>query len=54
MDNKSKKLLFDILTSIDNIESYVGDKKVFAELKPLQAPARSSTQHIHHKSSTYQ
>ena len=31
MDNKAKKLLFDILTSIDNIESYLGDKKVFAD-----------------------
>lgn len=29
MDNKSKKFLFDILTSIENIESYIGEEKVF-------------------------
>lgn len=29
MDNKAKKLLFDIITSINNIESYIGEKKVF-------------------------
>ncbi|MCF6332226.1 MAG: DUF86 domain-containing protein [Draconibacterium sp.] len=31
MDNKSKKLLFDILTSINNIEVYIGTKKIFEE-----------------------
>lgn len=31
MDNKSKKLLFDILTSINNIEDYIGIKKIFEE-----------------------
>ena len=29
MDNKSRKLLFDILSSIDNIESYIGEQKLF-------------------------
>lgn len=29
MDNKSKKYLFDIITSINNIEIYLGDKKHF-------------------------
>ncbi len=29
MDNRVKKLLFDILTSINNIESYLGEKKEF-------------------------
>jgi uncharacterized protein with HEPN domain len=29
MENKIKKLLFDILTSINNIDEYLGDKKVF-------------------------
>lgn len=29
MDNKAKKLLFDILTSINNIDNYIGDKKIF-------------------------
>jgi len=31
MGNKAKKLLFDILTAINNIDSYIGDKKVFDE-----------------------
>jgi len=31
MGNKAKKLLFDILTAINNIDSYIGDKKVFEE-----------------------
>ncbi len=29
MDNKTKKLLFDMLTSINNIESYIGEEKIF-------------------------
>lgn len=29
MDNKTKKLLFDIQTAITNIEDYIGKKKVF-------------------------
>ena len=29
MGNKAKKLLFDILTSINNIDNYIGKKKVF-------------------------
>ena len=29
MDNKAKKLLFDMLTSIDNIDKYTGEKKMF-------------------------
>ena len=29
MDNKTKKLLFDILTAISNIDSYIGDEKKF-------------------------
>lgn len=29
MDNKAKKLLFDILTSINNVDNYIGDKRVF-------------------------
>jgi uncharacterized protein with HEPN domain len=29
MDNKIKKLLFDILTSVNNIEAYLGNKKKF-------------------------
>jgi uncharacterized protein with HEPN domain len=29
MDNRAKKLLFDIVTSIDNIYSYIGSKKSF-------------------------
>lgn len=29
MDNKAKKLLFDILTSIDNIENYIGADKQY-------------------------
>lgn len=31
MGNKSKKYLFDILTSINNIEDYIGIKKIFEE-----------------------
>jgi len=31
MDNKAKKLLFDILTSINNIEDYIGQEKIFEE-----------------------
>ena len=29
MDNKVKKLLFDILTSINNVDDYIGSKKQF-------------------------
>jgi uncharacterized protein with HEPN domain len=29
MDNKIKKLLFDMLTSVNNIEAYLGNKKKF-------------------------
>ena len=29
MDNKIKKLLFDIYTSINKIDNYIGDKKIF-------------------------
>lgn len=29
MDNKAKKLLFDILTSIDNINNYIGAERYF-------------------------
>ncbi len=29
MEIKVKKLLFDVLTSIENIESYIGEEKVF-------------------------
>ncbi len=29
MGNKAKKLLFDILTSINNIDSYIGEKRIF-------------------------
>jgi uncharacterized protein with HEPN domain len=31
MGNKAKKLLFDILTAINNIDNYIGDNKVFDE-----------------------
>lgn len=31
MDNKSKKLLFDMFSSIENIENYVGVDKKFSE-----------------------
>ena len=31
MENKTKKLLFDMLTAINNIDSYIGDKKIFSE-----------------------
>lgn len=29
MDNKIKKLLFDILTAINNIDNYIGNEKYF-------------------------
>jgi uncharacterized protein with HEPN domain len=29
MNNRVKKLLYDILTSIENIDSYIGDEKIF-------------------------
>jgi len=29
MKNKAKKLLFDIVTSIDNIDKYIGEEKYF-------------------------
>ncbi len=29
MDNKAKKFLFDILTAINNIDDYIGAKKIF-------------------------
>ncbi|RLD66097.1 MAG: antitoxin [Bacteroidetes bacterium] len=29
MDNIVKKLLYDVLTSIDNIDSYIGEHKIF-------------------------
>jgi len=29
MDNKAKKYLFDIVTSINNIDKYIGDFKSF-------------------------
>ena len=29
MDNKARKLLFDIITSIDSIENYIGKQKIF-------------------------
>lgn len=29
MDDKAKKLLFDILTSIENIDNYIGSKRFF-------------------------
>jgi hypothetical protein len=29
MDNKAKKLLFEILSSINNIDSYIGDEKLY-------------------------
>jgi uncharacterized protein with HEPN domain len=29
MDNRAKKLLFDILTSVNNIENYIGKEKLF-------------------------
>lgn len=31
MDNKAKKLLFDILSSINNINNYIGEEKLFEE-----------------------
>ena len=31
MNNKAKKLLFDILTSINSIDSYIGEEKIFEE-----------------------
>jgi uncharacterized protein with HEPN domain len=37
MENKIKKLLFDILESVNNIEDYLGGKKIFEEynLNPM-------------------
>jgi len=29
MKNRNKKLLFDILTAVKNIDNYIGDKKTF-------------------------
>ena len=29
MDNKAKKLLFDILSAINNIDNYIGEEKIF-------------------------
>jgi uncharacterized protein with HEPN domain len=29
MNNRVKKLLYDILTSIENIDSYIGEEKIF-------------------------
>ncbi len=29
MDNKGKKLLFDVLTAINKIDSYIGEQKLF-------------------------
>ncbi len=29
MNNKAKKLLFDIITSVNNIENYIGEDKIF-------------------------
>jgi len=31
MKNKTKKLLFDILTAINNVDNYVGEKKYFED-----------------------
>lgn len=31
MENRIKKLLFDIFSSIENIEKFLGEKRVFAE-----------------------
>ena len=31
MDKDSKKLLKDILICLENIENYMGDKKIFAD-----------------------
>lgn len=31
MDNKIKKLLFDIQTALNNIEKYIGENKIFEE-----------------------
>jgi len=38
MENRINKLLFDILTSINNIESYIGDERLFAQLLAAAAP----------------
>ena len=37
MSNKIKKLLFDIYTAIENINTYIGEKKIFEvyESKPM-------------------
>jgi uncharacterized protein with HEPN domain len=31
MDSWAKKLLFDVLSSINNIDDYIGEKKIFEE-----------------------
>ena len=31
MDSRIKKLLFDILSSINNVDNYIGEKKIFEE-----------------------
>lgn len=31
MDSRAKKLLFDVLSSINNIDNYIGEKKIFQE-----------------------
>jgi uncharacterized protein with HEPN domain len=31
MDSRAKKLLFDVLSSINNIDNYIGEKRVFEE-----------------------
>ncbi len=31
MDSRGKKLLFDVLSSINNIDNYIGEKKIFEE-----------------------
>lgn len=36
MDNKAKKLLFDIRSSIINIENYIGEKKEFEKYERSQ------------------
>jgi uncharacterized protein with HEPN domain len=36
MDNQIKKYLFDMLTSVSNIETYVGTERVFALFKENQ------------------
>ena len=49
MNNKAKKLLFDILTAINNIDSYVGSEKIFNKYDNnpmLQASAPNGKQKI--------